>query len=154
MLQENRSKHLSSAHSSHVGSHDEPHVMPLKLYLGVFGALLVLTVVTVGVSLLGLPPLLSILVAMGVASIKAALVAGYFMHLKFEDKFYSFILVASLFFIALFFGITLVDMNFRDYVISEQGTEVYRKYELGGSAKGSYVQPEPIEAPGTEAPTK
>jgi cytochrome c oxidase subunit IV len=153
MLNSNRNLLLGA--NAHHASHDEPHVMPMKMYLGVFGALLVLTVITVGVSLLGLPPLLSILVAMGVASIKAALVAGYFMHLKFEDRFYSFILVASLFFISLFFGLTLVDMSFRDYIIPEQGGDVFRQYELGGKTPGGYVLPETGGAGGAETqPTK
>jgi cytochrome c oxidase subunit IV len=143
MLNKKLNSYLLSQHAQSDGSggHEEPHVLPLKLYFSVFGALIFLTLVTVGVSLLGLPPLLSILAALGVATVKASLVAGYFMHLKYEDKFYTFIFGASIFFILLFFGLTIGDMAFRDYVIPEQGTEVYRQYELGGNAAGSYKQP-------------
>ena len=62
-------------------SHSEPHVSPLSTYIGVYVILLVLTVVTVGVSHLGLPPVPSIILAMVVASIKAFFVGAWFMHL-------------------------------------------------------------------------
>lgn len=55
-------------------------------YMGIFWVLLVLTVVEVGITFLGLPKLLlgSLLVILAVW--KVALVAMYFMHLKFERK--------------------------------------------------------------------
>ena len=55
-------------------------------YMGIFWVLLVLTVVEVGLTFLGLPKKLlgSLLVILAVW--KAALVAMYFMHLKFEPK--------------------------------------------------------------------
>jgi len=53
-------------------------------YLAIFGALFVLTAVTVGVSYLGLPVRSTILVALAIATTKAALVAMFFMHLKYE----------------------------------------------------------------------
>jgi cytochrome c oxidase subunit IV len=55
-------------------------------YMGIFWVLLVLTVVEVALTFLGLPKLLlgSLLVILAVW--KAALVAMYFMHLKFERR--------------------------------------------------------------------
>jgi cytochrome c oxidase subunit IV len=53
-------------------------------YLFVFGALLVLTVATVGVSYLHLPETPAVVVGLGIALVKATLVAMYFMHLKGE----------------------------------------------------------------------
>ena len=55
-------------------------------YLFVFGALLVLTVVTVGVSYLHLPKVPAIAIGLSIALAKAALVAMYFMHLKGERE--------------------------------------------------------------------
>jgi cytochrome c oxidase subunit 4 len=119
----------SPVQSAHGNASHEPHVLPLKVYFGIFGSLLVLTVVTVLVSHLGLPPTLSIIVALSVALVKASLVAGYFMHLKYEDRFYSFILIASLFFIGLFFFFLLTDLSFRGAVIPEQSDFLLEKYE-------------------------
>ena len=55
-------------------------------YLFVFGALLVLTVLTVGVSYLHLPKVPAIAIGLTIAVTKAALVAMYFMHLKGERE--------------------------------------------------------------------
>jgi cytochrome c oxidase subunit 4 len=53
-------------------------------YLFVFGALLVLTMATVGVSYLRLPETPAVIVGISIALAKATLVAMYFMHLKSE----------------------------------------------------------------------
>ncbi len=58
----------------------------VRVYVVVFVALAVLTVVTVGISYLQLPTALAISVALMVATVKAGLVAGYFMHLVSEEK--------------------------------------------------------------------
>ncbi len=58
----------------------------LRVYVMVFVALAVLTIVTVAISYLHLPTALAISVAMVVATVKAGLVAGYFMHLLTEEK--------------------------------------------------------------------
>lgn len=58
----------------------------IKVYVMVFVALGVLTLVTVAISYLRLPTAAAITVAMIVATVKASLVAGYFMHLLSEEK--------------------------------------------------------------------
>ena len=59
-----------------MGNSHEHHVTPLATYFTVFGSLIVLTFVTVGVSELGLPA--TIIVAMAVAV--ATLVATWVCH--------------------------------------------------------------------------
>src|SRR5688572_24481795 len=65
----------------------------------VFAALLVLTVVTVAVASLDLSESATVLVAVTIATLKAALVAMFFMHLKGEKPlvFWSLGLTAVLF---------------------------------------------------------
>ncbi|MED5369595.1 MAG: cytochrome C oxidase subunit IV family protein [Myxococcota bacterium] len=99
----------------------EHHIMPLKTYFAVYGSLLVLTVVTVAVSQLGLPPVLSIVAAMAVALVKATLVATWFMHLKYDRKFNIFMFGASFWFMAVFFIFTMVDLSSRDRVLGVTG---------------------------------
>ena len=53
-------------------------------YMFVFGALLVLTMATVGVSYLRLPETPAVIIGIAIALTKATLVAMYFMHLKGE----------------------------------------------------------------------
>ncbi len=76
----------------------------LRVYVMVFVALGVLTVVTVAISYLHLPTALAISVAMVVATVKASLVAGYFMHLLSEEKVILYLLVlCGAFLVFLFF---------------------------------------------------
>ena len=67
----------------------------VKTYYMIFGALMVLTVLTVAVSYLHLPVALAILVALVVATIKGSLVAMFFMHLLHERKVIYYALVLT-----------------------------------------------------------
>jgi len=71
-------------------------------YLAVFGALLVLTVVTVAVSYLQLPEVETVVVALVIATTKAGLVAMFFMHLKGERPMVMWTLALTAF---LFVGL-------------------------------------------------
>ena len=62
------------------------HDAELKLYFRIFFALLVLTGVTVGISLIDMNPTLGLIAALVVAATKGTLVVMYFMHLKMETK--------------------------------------------------------------------
>ena len=76
------SQHPAAAAEAAHG-HPPPNI---KLYLGIFATLLVLTCVTVLVSYWHLPPAAAIFVGLSIASIKAGLVIAFFMHLKGENK--------------------------------------------------------------------
>lgn len=54
------------------------------LYLGVYLLLLTLTAVTVACAQFHFAPVLGVTVALGVAAMKASLIATYFMHLSEE----------------------------------------------------------------------
>lgn len=92
------------------------HVVPFKTYLRVLIALLVLTVLTVlaapRVSGLDMG-ILSSALAVGIASIKAVLVAGYFMHLKYDDKLHIVIILSAVFFLILMFAFCWIDIYTR-----------------------------------------
>ena len=73
-------------------------------YVAIFGLLVVLTIVTVVVAFIHIEDeLTKVLVALTIASIKAAFVALYFMHLKFEGK-----LIYLILFLPVFLCIVLV----------------------------------------------
>lgn len=92
-----------------------PHVLPLAMYWGIFGALIVLTVVTVAVAQVELGPF-NLPVAMLVASLKASLVALVFMHLWFDSKLNAVVFVATLLFLAIFIVLTLFDVMTRSEI--------------------------------------
>ncbi len=75
----------------------------VRVYIGVFIALAILTVVTVAVSLLDIPFYPALIVALLIASIKGSLVAAYFMHLISEKQVVMWVLImAGVFLIAMF----------------------------------------------------
>ena len=74
----------------------------VRVYLKVFGALAVLTMVTVGVSYVDLGGRGNIGVALLIATFKAGLVAVFFMHLKGEvASIYRALVLTVLFFVVL-----------------------------------------------------
>ena len=74
------------------------------VYLNFFGALAILTVVTVAVSYLEVTIVEVIMLALVIASVKASLVAGYFMHLISEKQTIIWILILTfVFFLVLMF---------------------------------------------------
>jgi cytochrome c oxidase subunit 4 len=76
----------------------------VKVYISVFVALMVLTIVTVAISRYHLPVPIAITVALLVATIKGSLVACYFMHLISEKKLiYAVLVLTAAFFVALLF---------------------------------------------------
>ena len=76
----------------------------VRTYLMVFGTLMVLTLLTVGVSYLHLPTREQVFVALAIATIKGSLVALFFMHLIDERKLiYSVLTLTVVFFIFLMF---------------------------------------------------
>ena len=84
------------------------HVSPeevkkhVRVYIAVFAALAFLTVVTVAVSYLRLPFLPAIIVALTIATIKASLVAAFFMHLISEKTIiFSILILTFIFFLVL-----------------------------------------------------
>jgi cytochrome c oxidase subunit IV len=84
------------------------HVMPAWVLVAVFAALMVLTGITVaaaGVNLGGA----SLLVAVAIATVKASLVALYFMHLRYDNRFFALIFLVGLAFLGLFLSLTLLD---------------------------------------------
>lgn len=96
------------AHHEQTDDHGLAHVMPPSLLIGVFLALVGLTILTVVSSDFALGDA-EIFVAMGIATVKAALVAVYFMHLRYDKPLNGLLLLFSLAFVALFICLTLVD---------------------------------------------
>ena len=102
----------AGGHGGGHGADHVPHVLPLKVYYGVFAALLVFTVLTVAVSYVDLGRL-NLFIALFVATCKALMVGAIFMHLAFDKKFNAIIFSSSLIFLAIFIGFTMFDTSYR-----------------------------------------
>ena len=87
--------------SDHDHGHIEAHI---KVYLTVFGAFAVLTVLTVSASYMNVSNTEAIFLTLSIATVKASLVAGYFMHLITERQTIIYILCLTfLFFLVCMF---------------------------------------------------
>jgi len=84
------------------------HVVPLKVLVGVFAALMLFTFLTVAATWVDLGQF-NIVIALVIAVIKAVLVGLFFMHLRYDSPFYGVIFVIALAFVALFMGMALLD---------------------------------------------
>lgn len=85
------------------------HVIPVRLLVSVFLALILLTALTVAVTRFDLGSYWNLVVAMAVATIKGALVAAVFMHLFWDRKFYLLAFSGSILFVVLFLATTMAD---------------------------------------------
>lgn len=94
------------------------HIQPLKVYISVAIALLVLTAITVIAAQFQFGEY-NLLIAMIIACTKVALVALYFMHLKYDNKIYAVVFVGSLVFLAVFIIFTMFDTLRRGDIYEE-----------------------------------
>jgi cytochrome c oxidase subunit IV len=90
--------------------HGAAHAVPLKELVLVLAALLALTVLTVAVTYVDLGSL-NLVVALGIATLKALLVALFFMHLRRDRPFHGIVFLASILFVMLFVGLVLIDTS-------------------------------------------
>jgi cytochrome c oxidase subunit 4 len=93
----------------------------VRTYMMVFGALIVLTAVTVAVSYLDIPVVAAVTVALIIATFKASLVAMFFMHLKGEKQIIYWSLYLTAVFFALLFALPMWTEG--DHIV---GTQRYR----------------------------
>jgi cytochrome c oxidase subunit 4 len=90
------------AATSTTGDHAVDIDKHVRVYITVFVALMVLTIVTVAISRFHFPVPIAVSVALIVATIKGSLVACYFMHLISEKKLiYAVLALTVVFFAAL-----------------------------------------------------
>ena len=88
---------MSDGHDIDIDKH-------VRQYMMVFGALMVLTLITVAVASLDVSVPLAITIGLFIATVKGSLVAAIFMHLKDEKKLIYWVLLLTLaFFLVLLF---------------------------------------------------
>ncbi|MBT88951.1 MAG: cytochrome-c oxidase [Spirochaetales bacterium] len=80
-----------------------------RQYLNIWVLLMVLTILTVGAAQFDFGGL-NVPIALIIASIKAGVVALYFMHLKHEDNMTWVFVIFPLFLLALFIGFSAGDV--------------------------------------------
>jgi cytochrome c oxidase subunit 4 len=94
------------------------HIVPPKVYVGIFLSLMVLTAATVAAAYVNLGPF-NIVIALAIASVKATLVVLYFMHARYSPKRTQLVIVCAVFWLAIMLALTLSDYVTRDRDIAE-----------------------------------
>ena len=90
---------------------------PIRTYLLVFLWLGVFTAVTVAASYLHMAPAKAVVVALIIASIKATIVALWFMHLKTEHKLIYSFLALTVAFVVVLVTLPLLDSMHAEYTV-------------------------------------
>jgi cytochrome c oxidase subunit 4 len=116
------------------------HIASAQFYWGIFGALVFLTFVTVLVSYYDFGSA-NIVIAMIVATMKAGLVATFFMHLRHDKLFNTLTFLAAFLFLAIFILLTYDDIGRRGEVDND----------YGGTIIAQTGQPAPGGEPATSA---
>jgi cytochrome c oxidase subunit 4 len=123
------------AHGEHGGGHGDhhgfSHPMPIWMLLSVFFALLALTGLTVFQAQFDLGNA-EIWLSLTIATVKAALVILFFMHLLWDKPLNAIIILSSLIFVALFLGFTLMDAEgYREKLIYRSTVKASQPGALG-----------------------
>ena len=104
-------------HDEHDGHGDDSHghglshIASAKVLLGTFGALMVLTILTVLATKIDLGSSTNLLIAMVVATLKASLVCLFFMHLRYDKVMHTVAFLTALLFALLFVSFALMDSS-------------------------------------------
>ncbi len=88
------------------------HIVPVRIYILVFLALMVFTIITVIAAYFDLASTwgpLNAIVALTIAVIKATLVVLYFMHVRYSSKLTQVIVAAGVFWFVILIAFTMAD---------------------------------------------
>ncbi|MGE0632141.1 MAG: cytochrome C oxidase subunit IV family protein [Pseudobdellovibrionaceae bacterium] len=89
------------------------HVIPMKVYMAVAVSLFILTFLTVGAHNVLQPGNFKTIVAFAIATVKAILVIGYFMHLKYDNMINRVVFGTAFMGLVLLFFFCALDIGTR-----------------------------------------
>jgi cytochrome c oxidase subunit IV len=112
---------LAHGHPDDGGVHE--HVSSVPFYVGIFAALVVLTILTVKVSYYDFGSA-NIIIAILIATTKGSLVATFFMHLRHDKLFNTLAFLAAFLFLAIFIVATYDDLGKRGQIDPAYGGRV------------------------------
>ena len=99
------------------------HIVPRRIYYGIFAALITFTLLTLWVAfqdvdthLLGLRIALNPVIALAIATTKAVLVVLYFMHVRYSSKLTKVTVLAGVFWLGILLVMTMGDYVSRDWI--------------------------------------
>ena len=130
----------STPHPAQAHEHGHDHS---GTYLKTLLALLVLTIVTVGASYIDFGSG-NIVIALTIATIKASLVALFFMHLRYEKPVNAIIALTGFLFLGIFLMFCFIDFDSRDGL---------RPVNWNGKMPVESASPNPVAGPDAPQPS-
>lgn len=128
------SNHALNAMDPHGEGHHKHVIVSVPILLGVLMALLGLTALTMGASYaekwvaeawnVEIPHIVNVLIALSIATVKSLLVVLFFMQLKYDNKINAVTLGFCLFTVALFLGLTMMDLGSRASIYDYKSGEI------------------------------
>ena len=107
MSENNETRHLP-------GDPKEHQIVSYKFNIGIWIGLIILTVMTVLVSVMGINLIaFSVVTALIIASTKAIVVANYFMHLKYDNVVIKILFGITMLLFMVFIFLTVIDYTTR-----------------------------------------
>ncbi len=85
------------------------HIVSVRLYAAIFGALVLLTLTTAGVAFVDLGGGLNSIVALTIAVVKALLVILFFMHVRYSSRLTWVFAGAGFFWLLILLVLTMAD---------------------------------------------
>jgi cytochrome c oxidase subunit 4 len=88
------------------------HIVSPKIYLVIFSSLMIGTALTLWAAFQNFGAF-NIVIALGIATIKATLVVLYFMHARYSPKRTHLVIICAVFWLAIMLALTLTDYQER-----------------------------------------
>ena len=117
--------------------HSATQHVSLATYLVVFAALMILLIITVAVAFFVHAGDLNLIIALVIATIKAALVVLFFMHVKYASRLTKIFVCAAFLWLAILFALTFADYLTRNWLPHSKGWVD----QTGGAAQVSPAPP-------------
>src|SRR5204863_6155082 len=100
------------------------HIVSPKVYIVIFAFLMLGTGLTVWAAFQNFHQY-NIVIALGIATIKATLVVLYFMHARYSPRRTQLVIVCSIFWLAIMLALTLADYDTRPHDITLAAPQVF-----------------------------
>ena len=140
----------SSSHDHHADGGNQPivgHLVPISTLVWTTLALLVLTVVTVAVRYVDVGEF-NIVIAIGIAVLKATLVALFFMHLWWDRPFNQIVFVACIAFVVLLIFLTVIDTKQNAPTLYKGNPSLVQEYLDAKAPEAPIAKQTGISSPG------
>lgn len=132
---------------------DDHHVLPKDTLFKVFGGLIVLTALTVGVAYVPLGPL-GVPVAIAIAAAKATLVVLFFMALKYDNPVNALTFTIGIIMVVVFITFTMFDTAFRGDLgnVTPQTVQEIEREQEAAQQEMDQINPEDLRVAPADYP--